>query len=183
MVKDKDDEDDMHRDKILLRQRMTPQRVALPNEQSFAAKYKMVNRKNLSRNVTIKRAQQIGPRRQSKRKTLKGGSLLGSIVNLGAKALTSTVLLKNPLDIGSKAISSETGEKIDKGIKHAPNLYKFGTSKMNKNLKRALDSDIADYAVKKTKQNSLTGNMAKEINSIQIFFLQTKLIDLLITKQ
>ena len=33
------------------------------------------------------------------------------------------------------------------------NLYKFGTSKMkNKNLKRVLDSDIADYTVKKAQK-------------------------------
>ena len=172
MVKGDDDEGDMRRDKILLRRRVTPQRVTLPNGQSFVAKYEMVSRKNLPRNVIIKRAQQIGPRRQRKRKTLKGGSLLGNIVNLGAKALTSTVLLKKSLDIGSKAISSEIGKKIiDEGIKHAPDLYKFGTSKIkNKNLKRAFDSDIADYAAKKAEKNSLTGNMAKEINTIQIVF-------------
>ena len=81
----------------------------------------------------------------------KGGSLLGNIVNLGTKALTSTGLLKKGLDIGSRAISSEIGKKkIDEGIKHAPDFYKFGTSKIkNKNLKRAPDSEVADYAVKK----------------------------------
>ena len=81
----------------------------------------------------------------------KGGSLLGNIVNLGTKALTSTGLLKKGLDIGLRAISSEIGKKkIDEGIKHAPDFYKFGTSKIkNKNLKRAPDSEIADYAVKK----------------------------------
>ena len=154
MVKGDDDEGDMRRDKILLRRRVTPQRVTLPNGQSFVAKYEMVSRKNLPRNVIIKRAQEIGPRRQRKRKTLKGSSLLGNIVNLGAKVLTSTVLLKKSLDIGSKAISSEIGKKIiDDGLKHAPDLYKFGTSKIkNKNLKRAFDSDIADYAAKKAEK-------------------------------
>ena len=64
--------------------------------------------------------------------------------------MTSTGLLKKGLDIGSKAISFEIDNKItDEEIKHAPDLYKFGTPKIkNKNLKRALDSDIADYAVK-----------------------------------
>ena len=68
--------------------------------------------------------------------------------------MTSTGLLKKGLDIGSKAISSEIGKKIiDEGIKHAPDLYKFGTSKIkNKNLKRAFDSDIADYAAKKAEK-------------------------------
>ena len=103
---------------------MIPQRVTLPNGQSFVARYERVSRKNLPRNVTIKRARQIGPKRQTKHKTQKGGSLLGNIVNLGTKALTSTGLLKKGLDIGSKAISSEIGKKIiDEGIKHAPDLY------------------------------------------------------------
>ena len=98
---------------------MTPQRVTLPNGQSFVARYERVSRKNLSRNVTIKRARHIGPKRQRKHKTQKG-----NIVNLGTKALTSTGLLKKGLDIGSKAISSEIGKKIiDEGIKHAPDLY------------------------------------------------------------
>ena len=88
-----DDEGDMRRDKILLRRRVTPQRVTLPTGQSFVFRYERVSRKNLPRNVTIKRAQQIGPRRQRKCKTQKGGSLLGNIVNLGTKALTSTGLL------------------------------------------------------------------------------------------
>ena len=67
--------------------------------------------------------------------------------------MTSTGLLKKGLDIGSKAISSEIGKKIiDEGIKHAPDLHKFGTSKIkNINLKRALDSDIADFPVKKAR--------------------------------
>ena len=108
------------------------------------ARYERVSRKNLRRNVTIKIAQQIGLR-QRKWKTQKGSSFLGNIVNLGTKALTSTGLWKKGLDVGSRAISSEIGKKIDKGIKHVQNLYKFGTSKIkNKNLKRALDSDIAD---------------------------------------
>ena len=87
---------------------------------------------------------------QKKHKTQKGGSFLGNIVNLGLKALTSTGLLKKGLDIGVKAISFEIHKKIiDEEIKHGPDLYKFGTPKIkNKNLKRALDSDIADYAVK-----------------------------------
>ena len=42
---------------------------------------------------------------------------------------------------------------MDEGIKHAPDLYKFGTSRIKyKNLKRALDLDIADYAVKKAQK-------------------------------
>ena len=140
------DEGAMVRDKILLRRRVTPRRVTLPNGKSFVARHERISRKNVPIDVTIKRAQQIGPNRQRKRKTQIGGSLLGNIVNLGTEALTSTDLLKNGLDIGSKAISSEIGKTIiGEGIKHVPDLYKLGTSRIkNKTLKRVLDSDIAD---------------------------------------
>ena len=133
---------------------MTPQCVTLPNGQSFVARCERANRKNLPRNVNIKKARQIGPKRQRKSKTQKSGRLLGDIVNLRTKGLTSTGLLKKGLDIGLKALSSEIGKKIiGEGIKHAPDLYKFGTSRIKyKNLKRALDLDIADYAVKKAQK-------------------------------
>ena len=133
---------------------MTPQCVTLPNGQSFVATCERANRKNLPRNVNIKKARQIGAKRQRKSKTQKSGRLLGDIVNLRTKGLTSTGLLKKGLDIGLKALSSEIGKKIiGEGIKHAPDLYKFGTSRIKyKNLKRALDLDIADYAVKKAQK-------------------------------
>ena len=60
--------------------------------------------------------------------------------------------------MGSKAINSGLGKKlIDEGIKHAPELYKLGTSKIkNKNVKRALNSDIANYIVTETKKKQTT---------------------------
>ena len=105
------DEGEMVRDKILLCWRVTPQCVTLPNGQSFVARCERASRKNLPRNVNIKKARQIGPKRQRKSKTQKSGRLLGDIVNLRTKALTSTGLLKKGLDIGLKAISSEIGKK------------------------------------------------------------------------
>ena len=75
------------------------------------ARYEKVSRKNLPKNVTIKRAQQIGLRQQRKRKTQKSRSPLGNIVKLGTKALTSTGLLKKGLNIGLREISSEVGKK------------------------------------------------------------------------
>ena len=42
---------------------------------------------------------------------------------------------------------------IDKGIKHVPELYKLGTSKIkNKSMKNTLESDVADYIVKETQK-------------------------------
>ena len=61
-------------------------------------------------------------------------------------------LFKRGLDVVSRAITSEIGKKlIDEGIKHAPGLYKIDTSKIkNKNLKKALESDVANYVVEET---------------------------------
>ena len=53
-----------------------------------------------------------------------------------------------------KALSSEIGKKlIDQGKKHAPELYKLKTSKIkNKSMKKAFESDMADYIVKETQK-------------------------------
>ena len=63
--------------------------------------------------------------------------------------------------MGSKAINSGLWKKIiDEGIKHAPDLYKYGTSKMrNKKVQKALNSDIANYIVTET-QNEAKDNLS-----------------------
>ena len=50
------------REKILLQQRVAPKRVTLPNGESFVARYEKVSRKNLPRNITVKKVRKIGPR-------------------------------------------------------------------------------------------------------------------------
>ena len=67
------------REKILLRWRVTPQRVRLPNGQSFLASYERMSRQNLPRNVTITRIKRIGPKKKCTKKAQKGGSMLGQI--------------------------------------------------------------------------------------------------------
>ena len=66
-------------------------------------------------------------------KILKGKSkkLLLNVLKSGA--------LAKGLDIGSKAINSGIGKKlIGEGMKHAPELYKYGKSRVkNKTLKTA----------------------------------------------
>ena len=147
------DKGDMCRNKTLLRWKVRPQRVALPDERSFLAWYERVSRKNLPSNITIKRFQTIGPKRQIKHRKQQGTGILGSVFNFG-KNLLSSGALKKGLDIGSKSITSEIGKKvIDEGIKHAPELYNYGTKKIkNKNLRKALESDIANYAVKQAQK-------------------------------
>ena len=45
----------MYRDKTLLRCRIAPKRITLPNGQSFVARFERVSQKNLPSNVTIKK--------------------------------------------------------------------------------------------------------------------------------
>ena len=122
---------DMLRQKILMRRRIMSQRVKLSDGQSFLASFERVSKTNLPRNITITRTRQIGPRQQRKPKTQNSGSILGNIANLRARALTLNGLLKRGIDIGAKALNSALGKKlVDERIKHAPELYKFGTSKI-----------------------------------------------------
>ena len=118
------------RQNILLRRRTTSQRIRLPNGQSFLARYDRVSRRNLPRNVTIKRTRWIGPRSRCTKKAQQGGSILRELAKWGVKLGVKT-LFKKGVSTGSKALSSEIRKNlIDEGIKHAPDLYKFGTSKI-----------------------------------------------------
>ena len=144
--------DDMPRQKIVLRRRVTSQRVKLPNGQSFLARYG--RGRNLARNVTVRKTRGIG--RRKRRKTQNDGSLLRTIARVGTKALTSSGLLKKRLSAGPKAINSDIGKKLaDKGIKHAPELYRLGKSKIkNKNVRKALESEVANYVVHEAQKKS-----------------------------
>ena len=58
--------------------------------------------------------------------------------------------------MGSKAINSVLGKTIiDKGIEEIPNCFRYGASKIkNKNVKRGLNSDIANYLVVETQSKA-----------------------------
>ena len=68
--------------------------------------------------------------------------------------LTLGALTKG-LNIGSKAINSEIGKKlIDVEIKHTPELYKHGKSRVTKkSLKKAMEYDVENYIAEKTAKN------------------------------
>ena len=174
------------RQNVLLRRRVMPQRVRLPNGTLFLARQERVSRKNLTANVTIRRTRTIGPRnkvvrkqkvrfalppaqkaatqivkkyrRQRRKKGQIGGSLIGN-------------LAKWRINMGAKAVNSGLGEKIvDEGIKHAPDLYKYGTSKIkNKKIQRAHNSDIANYMVEEAqnKANSSVNNLFGGIQCVK----------------
>ena len=57
---------------------------------------------------------------------------------------------------------------IDKGIKHAPDFYNYGTKKVkNKNLKKHLNLILQITLLKKHRKNFLTGKMSKGITNFQ----------------
>ena len=128
------------REKVLLRRRVTPRIVNLPNESSFVARYERVSGKSFPSNVIITQKKTIGPRqqrRQTKRKQQRvafasladqvprsiarkyrkqrskqrGDSLLSSFAG-GIANIGAKNLFKRGMDIGSKAITSEIGKNL-----------------------------------------------------------------------
>ena len=75
-------------------------------------------------------------------------------------------LVKAGFDLGAKALGTEFGKKlINKGFGNIPNLFKFGASKIkNENVKRALNSEIADLVV-----NEAQARARKKYNSAILF--------------
>ena len=63
-------------------------------------------------------------------------------------------LAKRGIEMGSKALNSSFYKRlINKGIDNIPNIFKFGVSKIkNKNLKRAIDSEVADMVAEETQK-------------------------------
>ena len=59
--------------------------------------------------------------------------------------------------------SSDIGKRlIDEGIKQAPDLYRFGTSKIkNENVRKTLESDVANYIVEETQNKT-----KKDLNNL-----------------
>ena len=113
MVEGCADGDDMQRDKVLLRRKVTPKHVALPNGRTFLIRYERVSQKNLPSNVTIRRNRATGQRRQRRHKTQQEAGLLGSAFNLGRNLLTSGALAK-AFGMRSRASTSEIGKKTNK---------------------------------------------------------------------
>ena len=94
--------------------------------------------------------------------------------------MEAKTLFKRGLNTGSKGLSSESRRKlIDEGIKHAPELWKLGISKIkNKTLRNVLDSDIANYIVQKTQKEAkedldiLFGGVLKMTKGISNFQIE-----------
>ena len=84
------------------------------------------------------------------------------------------LLFKKGLDVASRAITFKIGKKLIVEVKkHTPELYKIGTSKIKyKNLKKALESDVANYTAEETckKKKQKKKKKAKK-KQMQIIFL------------
>ena len=80
-------------------------------------------------------------------------------------------IFEKRLDVGLRAITSEIRKKlIDEVIKHAPELYEIDTSKIkNKNLKKSLESDVANYIVEKTQKKAKNKSKTKKIDINNLF--------------
>ena len=92
-------------------------------------------------------------------------------------------LAKLDIEMGSKALNSSFGKRfINKGIDNIPNMFKFGVSKIkNKNLKRALDSEMADMVVEKAQKKSSSQVrffISKKMGGISNFQIEDGITDI-----
>ena len=170
------------RDKLLLCRRPIPVAVNLPNGTSFVSSYERVSRKQVPGNMSVTRTRTIGPRKKPKTKKKVRLKLANTLTRDRAKRIRkkyrnlsrrqtgkglASSLVNLGLSMGSKAINFVIGKKIiEKGIENIPNIFKYGVSKIkNKNVQRALESDIADYVAEeaqnqtKNKLNNIFGGV------------------------
>ena len=170
---------------IILRKRANPKQINLPNGRSLVSKWERISRKQLPINIKVTRNRTIGHRRnnwqiyfnlarpalkkirKNRREAIMNrlGPVYNRVNNQTGSGLGSN-LVKAGFYLGSKAISSEFGKKlINKGIDNIPNLFKFGASKIkNKNVKQALNSEIADLVVNEAQRRA-----RKKYNSTNLF--------------
>ena len=109
-----------------------------------------MSRKNLLENVTIKKSRTSGPRRGGKQKK-QGAGMRSSIFKLRTKLFKPKYLRKG-FEIGSRAANTALVKRIiEKGIKQTLAIYNAGVKRIKNNkIKSALESDLANYTVKKT---------------------------------
>ena len=129
----------------------------LPNRRSFVARYEKVSRRNLPRNKTTKKYNELDQNGHGLDELKKVENIVRKIARLGAKVgskLGSSGLFRKGITAGTKELNSELGKiLIDEGIKHVPDICKLGRSKIkNKNVEKALESDVANYLVEETQK-------------------------------
>ena len=132
-----------------LRRRVNLKRITLPDRTTFYARYERVRRANLTANVTTKRTRAIGPRQQ-------GAGLLISAFSLGSRLFKPSYVEKGS-DIGPRVVNFALGKKtIEERIKQTPAIYNARVKVIKQNkIKKVLESDLANYAVKKVQRQLL----------------------------
>ena len=170
------------REKIVLRRRTFPKIVTLPNGTTFTARYERISKKRLPRNIRVKNARKLGSRNRNKSK-VGPGPTIPPRKRIRFKAASSTQdrarrmkikyqkmarkqsgkeLAENLAKIGleMESINSSLGRKlINQGVDNIPNIIKYGVSKIkNKNLKKAMSSDIANIIVDEA-QNKVSNKL------------------------
>ena len=147
----------------MLRRRVVPKKITLPNSRTFSARFKRVRRSNLPPNVRDARTRTIGRGRSRQQRGM------GMVRNL----------LKSGLNIGSKLYKDAVGQKIiEDGIKNACNIYSAGVKRVsNKKLLRALEFDLAHYVVKRVQNELYNWQNAKGISNVQIERAMKKIDD------
>ena len=126
---------------VILRKRVAPKVVNLPNGRSVTSKWERISRKQLPINIKVKRQRTIGPRRNNRMIYLNQAApalrkikrkrkneiinRLGPVydrVNQSGQGLASS-LAKAGIELGTKALGSEFGKKlINKGIDNILNI-------------------------------------------------------------
>ena len=126
-----------------LRRRVNLKQITLPDGTTFYARYERVSRANLTANVTTKRTRAIGPRQQC-------AGLLSSAFSLGSRLFKPRYIEKGS-EIGPRVVNFALGKKtIEERIKQTPAIYNAGVKVIKQNkIKKVLESDLANYAVKK----------------------------------
>ena len=113
-------------------------------------------------NIKVRRDRTIGARRNNRRILLNETAPAFKKIKAkqekarqSGKGLASN-LAKVGLELGSKALGSEFGKKlINKGIDNIPNKFQLGASKIkNKNVQKALKSEIADMVVEEAQNRA-----------------------------
>ena len=151
---------------VILRKRVIPKVVDLPNGRSFTSRWKRISRKQLPINIKVQKNRTIGPRRNNR--TIYVNQSRDALLKIRAKRKVekrkapqsgkdlASNLAKAGLGLASKALGSEFCRKlINKGIDNILNIFKFGASKIkNKSVKEALQSEIADMIVKETQNRA-----------------------------
>ena len=116
-----------------------PKRVTLPNNRTFVARYKIIQRGELPANIVMRRTytQRAAPRGRIRRRRVQQGQGIFDFV----KKVAGKPLVRS------------------KGLEYAPGAYQKLTKRVkNKTLKRILNSDVAHSALNnaiKTANNRL----------------------------